>query len=70
MAADYCAICGQWYVTMLEPIGMCRLCEMREDAWREQISSEIRGLLYSADHRRMDAVRLIEECAQVAKHGM
>ena len=70
MAADWCAICGEWYVTMLEPNGMCRLCELREDAWRTQIANEILDLLYSADHRRLNSEQLIRECSEKARHGM
>jgi hypothetical protein len=55
---------------MLEPNGMCRMCELKEDAWRTQIANEILDLLYSADHRRLNSEQLIRECSEKARHGM
>jgi hypothetical protein len=49
MAVNVCKVCEQTYVTMhLGDVGMCRLCEIREHAWRRKIAGEIHALGGSA----------------------
>ena len=45
MAVNRCKICGNEYVTMhLGDFDVCRLCEMREQPWREKIANEVHAL--------------------------
>lgn len=72
MAADLCGICGEWYVTTLEPIGICRMCELKEDAWRQHIAGQIEELRADAHRSSMSIDEVITRCVSIARgaHGM
>lgn len=48
MAVNVCKVCEQSYVTMQPDVGICRLCEIREQPWRNKIARELHALGASA----------------------
>lgn len=57
MAVGTCTVCEQTYVTMLPDVGICRLCEIREDPWRNKIADELRLILDDYTQQVIDRIR-------------
>ena len=44
MGLTPCAVCRESYPKKPDDIGICRLCEIREQHWRNKIAAEVQAL--------------------------
>ena len=60
MSVSNCDACGQSYVVShLGDTGICRLCEVREDAIRNMIADEMRVILKDYEQTVLNRIRNI-----------
>jgi len=60
MSVATCDACGQTYViSHLGDTGICRLCEVREDAIRNMIADEIKPILKDYEQAVLTRIRNI-----------